>query len=155
MLPCAWLPPLVHRFLSCSLPRCAALIFFVCFYRRWFCSPAINQIFPSQSKSWFSFILLCRREKYHWTGPSSLRINYSNMISELYQHMYSYTNIFFTEESKQTLRMILSCITYCEAYELCKLSTVLSTCHNWELLIIRPHRPLYFKEIRKSLPQRF
>ena len=50
--------------LSCLLPRCAAL------YR--FCSPTINQIFLSQLEGWFSFILLCRLEKYCWTGPLGL-----------------------------------------------------------------------------------
>ena len=63
----------------------AALIFlFVCFYRSQFCRPAINQISLSQSKSWFLFILLFKQEKYHWTGPLNLRINYTHMISELY-----------------------------------------------------------------------
>ena len=72
------------------------------------------------------------------------------MISELCQHFYSYTYIFSTEELKQTLRMILSGITSCEDYELWKLSTMLSTCHNWELLIAHPHRPLCFKKIRTT-----
>ena len=71
------------------LRRYAALIFFCfCFYRNLFCSPAINQISLSQSKDWFPFILLCRREKYRWTGPLGLCINYTNRISELYLHMY-------------------------------------------------------------------
>ena len=110
--------------LSCSLPCCTVLIF-ACFYGCQFCSPAINQIFPSQSKGWFPLILLCWQEKYHWTGPLGLCINYSNMISELYQHLYSYTYIFPTEESKQTLRMILSCIMSCKNYELRKLLIML------------------------------
>ena len=114
---CCLLPSFI--LLLCSLPCCAALIF-VCFYGNQFCSPAIKQIFPSQSKGWFPFTLLCRQEKYHWTGLLGLHINHSNMISELYQHFYSYTYIFSTEESKQTLRMILSCITSCEDYELWK-----------------------------------
>ena len=37
-----------------------------------------------------------------------LHINYTNMISELYQQMYSHTNIFFTAKLKQALMMILS-----------------------------------------------
>ena len=132
---------------------CADL--FVYFYGSRFCNPAINQIFASQSKGWFPFILLCRRGKYQRTGPLDLRINYSNMISKLYQHIYSYTNIFFTEESKQTLRMILSYITSCEDYDLWKLQTVLSTCHNWELLIAWPHRPLCFKKTRTTTTSAF
>ena len=78
----------------------------ICFYRDRFCSPAINQISLSQSKGWFPFFLLCRWEKYHWTGLLGLHINYTNMISELYQHMYSYTNRFFTAELKQTLELV-------------------------------------------------
>ena len=120
---------------------CTVLIYF---YRRRFDSPAINQISLSQSKGWFPFILLCRWEKYHWTG----RINYTNMISELYQHMYSYTRRFFTADLKQTLRMIFSMCYFCKSHELWKISTVLSTCLNWELLIGRPHRPSCFKKIR-------
>ena len=65
---------------------------FVCFYRNRFCRPAINQISLSQSKGWFPFMLLCRWEKYHWTGPLSLYINYLNTISELHQHVYSLKN---------------------------------------------------------------
>ena len=70
-----------------------------------------------------------------------IHITYANMISELYERMYSYINIFFTEELKQNLRLVLLCITYCESHELWKLLTVLSTCHNWELLITYPHIP--------------
>ena len=83
---------LLHLFiiLSCLLPRCTGFFFF--FYRRWFCIPVINQISLSQSKGWFPFILLCRWEKYPWTGPLGLYINYTNRISELYQHMYSLRN---------------------------------------------------------------
>ena len=119
-LPCNWLPPpLVYRvvLLTTSL-HC---FLFVCFYRSQFCSPAINQISHSQSKGWFPFILLCRWEKY-WTGLLGLCINYTNMSSDLYQHMYSYTS--------------------CKSHELWKISTVLSTCHNWEVLIACPQRPL-------------
>ena len=32
---------------------------------------------------------------------------------------------------------------------------VLSTCHNWELLIVRPHRPLYYKKIRTTTTTAF
>ena len=72
---------------SCDL---AALHWrFWLFYRNWFCSPAINQIFLSQSKGQFPFILLCRREKHCWTDPLDLCINYTNRVSELYLHMYS------------------------------------------------------------------
>ena len=88
-LPCVWLPPPLVRhiaILATSL-RCADFFCF-CFYRNLFCSPAINQISLSQSKDWFPFILLCRREKYRWTGPLGLCINYTNRISELYLHMY-------------------------------------------------------------------
>ena len=120
----------------------------ICFYRSQFCSPAINQLSLSQSKRWFPLILLCRWEKYHWTGLLGLCINYTNMFSELYQHMYSYTNIFFTVELKQALRMILSMNYFCESHEMWKMSTMLSTCLNWELLIAHPHKPLCFKKIR-------
>ena len=70
----------------------AALIFFVCFYESRFCSPAINQIFLSQYKGCFPFILHCRWEKYHWTGPLGLCIIYTNMISELYNYMHLLRN---------------------------------------------------------------
>ena len=89
-LPCAWLPPpLVHRvvMLTPSL-RCND----VCFYGCRFFSPVTNQTSLSQSKSWFLFILLCRREKYHWAGPLDLCINYTNMSWE--QFMYSLKNYF-------------------------------------------------------------
>ena len=112
---------------SCLLPR-SAVFLFVCFSKRRFCSLAIN----------------------HISGPLPLCINYANIISELYQHVYWYTNILFTEESKQALRMILSCITSCKGRELWKLSTVLSTCHNWGLLITCTHKPLCFKKIRTT-----
>ena len=125
------------------------------FYRSWFCSPAINQLSLSQSVCWFPFILLCKWEKYHWTGLLGLRISYTNKISELYQHMYSYTSIFFTAELKQALRMILSMYYFCESHELWKMSTVLSTFHNWELLIARPHWLLCFKKIRTTTTTAF
>ena len=109
-----WICPCVHLFffpvVGCLLlsfsvvmlatsMRCADFFCLFCLYRSWFCSPAINQISLSQSKDWFPLILLCKREKCHWTGPLGFRINYT-MISELYQHMYSYTCIIFTEEWK-------------------------------------------------------
>ena len=62
---------------SFSQLRCAD--FFVCFWGSWFCTPAINQTSVSQSKGWFSFVLLCRREKYHWKVSLDLHINYTNM----------------------------------------------------------------------------
>ena len=59
--------------LSCLLPCCVVLkSLFACFHRNQFCSPTINKTFCSQSKGWFSFILLCRLEKYYWTGPLGL-----------------------------------------------------------------------------------
>ena len=62
--------------LSCLPPCCAALNFlFFCFYGSPFYSLAINPTSLSQSKGWFLFILLCRREKYHRIGPLCLRIN--------------------------------------------------------------------------------
>ena len=82
-LPCAWLPPpFVHHvaMLATSL-HCAD--FFVCFCRNQFCSPTINQISFSQSKGLFPFILLCRQEKYYWTGPLGSCINCTNKISGL------------------------------------------------------------------------
>ena len=57
---------------SFSQLRCAD--FFVCFWGSWFCTPAINQTSVSQSKGWFSFVLLCRREKYHWKVSLDLHI---------------------------------------------------------------------------------
>ena len=135
-LPCASLPsPLDHCVVMLANSLCCA-VFFVClFLQSRFCSPAINQISHSQSKGWFPFILLCRWEKYNWTGLLGLHINYTNMISELYQHMYSYTS--------------------CKSHELWKMSSVLSNCYNWELLIANPHRPLCFKKIRKTTTTAF
>ena len=84
--------------LSYSLLGCTALIFlFACFYGSRLCSPVINQISLGQSKGWFPFILLYKWKKYHWAGLLLLRINYTNIISELHQHMYCYTNIFSTK----------------------------------------------------------
>ena len=77
---------------ACYLSALRRLFLSVCFYRNQFCSSAINQISLSQSKGWFSFILLCRQEKYHWTGPLGLCINYTDRTSELYQHMYLLKN---------------------------------------------------------------
>ena len=114
---------------------CTKICVQCCSYRSWFCSPARNQISLSQSKGRFPFIMLCRWEKYHWTGLLGC------------QHMYSYVNIFFTAELKQASRMILPMYYFCESHELWKMSTVLSTYHNWELLIARPHRALCFKKI--------
>ena len=37
-----------------------------------------------------------------------------------------------------------------EGHDLWRLSIVLSTCHNWELLITYPHRPICFKKIRTT-----
>ena len=85
-----WLPPpLVHHFLmlATSLRYADCFSLFVCFYRHQFCSSTINQISINQSKNWFSFFLLCRREKYHWTSLLGLYINNTNKISELYQHI--------------------------------------------------------------------
>ena len=53
-----------------------------------------------------------------------LHINDTNIISELYQQMYSHTNIFFTAKLKQALMMILSMFYFlsamnCEKCELC------------------------------------
>ena len=68
---CLWPPSFVHRvvMLAPSL-RCR------------FCTPVINQGSLSQYKGWFSFILLCWREKYQWIGPLSLHVNYTNMSWE-------------------------------------------------------------------------
>ena len=46
--------------------------------------------------------------------------------------------------------IILSCINSCDGHELWNLSIVISTSHNWKLLIARPHRPLRFKKIRTN-----
>ena len=137
----AWLPPsLVHRVVI-LVPWLRCADFIVCFHRsRIFC-PAINQTSPSQSKGCFPFNLICKREKYHWTGLLSLRINYTNLSSEKYWKIFSMweilvkfgshiyekfdpIKIFSTEEPKQALRMILPCITSCKGHELWKMSTV-------------------------------
>ena len=101
-----WISQCVHLFcpvlgchiflfivLSWLLPSCTALIFFVCFWESWFCSPAINQICLSQCKDWFSFILLCRQEKYYWTGLLGLDINYTNMWLYQYEEKYAPSSI--------------------------------------------------------------
>ena len=77
---------LLFILLSCSLPSCTVLIFLlVCFWRSWFCSPAIIHI-SNQSKAWFSFIFLYSWKKYHRLGSPSLPINYTNM--QLYEEKY-------------------------------------------------------------------
>ena len=62
----------------CHTHSLAPLILFVCFWRSRFCSSAINQTSLSQSKGWFSFILLCRLKKISLSSLD-LHINYTNM----------------------------------------------------------------------------
>ena len=78
-LLCAWVAPLlVHCIVMVILSlRCAG--FFVCFNGSQFCSRTINQTSFSKSKGWFSFILLCRWEKYRRTGLLGLHIYDTNM----------------------------------------------------------------------------
>ena len=107
-------------------PSWCWFFFFFHFYGSRLCGPGMNQISLSQYKGWFSFIL-----KHFWP------------IREL---IWLY---------KQSLRMILSCITillyYCVTWMVtivnCFCPLVLTTCHNWELLIAHPHKPLCFHKI--------
>ena len=147
--------------LSCLVPRCAVLIFlFVRIYGSLFCSPAINQTSRNQSKGWFSHILLCRQEKYYWTGLLGLHINYNNMIyirrnkSHLQfcgKHFLPVGKLIWLDKNTfhwtvetdlkndfimyyflwgPSIVKIVSC--FC--------ALVLSICHNRELIIVRPHR---------------
>ena len=87
-LPCTWLPPpLIHCVVMLAPSLHCTDVF--CLFLSQFCSPAIKQTF-SQCKDWFPFILLCRQEKYRWTGPLGLHINYTDMNWE--QFMYSLKN---------------------------------------------------------------
>ena len=106
-----------------SVLRCFFFVFF-------FCSFVLREanFLVAQLNGSFPLTLFRRQEKYHWTGLSNLYINYTNVISELYQLMYSYTSR--------------------KSYELWKMSTMLST--YWELLIARPHKPLCLKKMRTT-----
>ena len=87
---CQWVhvvPPLIHCVVMLAPSLHCTDVF--CLFLSQFCSPAIKQIF-SQCKDWFPFILLCRQEKYRWTGPLGLHINYTDMNWE--QFMYSLKN---------------------------------------------------------------
>ena len=127
-LSCASLScPFIYHVVMLATLLCCTVFFYLLSQ---FCSPAINQISCGQLKGWFPFILLCTQERYHWTGLLGWHINYTNTISKLYQHMYSYTS--------------------CKSQELWKMSNVLSTCYNWELLITCPHRLLSFERIRTT-----
>ena len=95
------------------------------------------------------------------TGKISLNRS-AALMYKLYQHNFRIIpacvlvyQIFFTEDYKQALSMILSCITSCKSHELWKLSTVLSTCHNWGLLITCAHKSLCFKKIRTTTTTAF
>ena len=86
---------------SHSLAALCLFFFFVCFWRSWFCRPAIIHI-SNQSKAWFSFFFLYSREKYNWLGWLGLPINYTNM--QLYEvkcvsYSISAENIFDQSEN--------------------------------------------------------
>ena len=68
--------------LSYSLPRCAALSYYVCFWGSWFCSPAINQTSRSQSKRLVFICLTLQTGKYHWAGFAS-SISAANILDQL------------------------------------------------------------------------
>ena len=129
-LPWTWFHPLVHCVVMLATSLCCAVFFCCCCC--WFVFREVNFLVAQLNVS-FPLTLLRRQEKYHWTGLSSLYVNYTNMISELYQHMYSYT--------------------FCKSYELWKMSTVLST--YWELLIASPHKPLCLKKMRTTFTTAF
>ena len=87
-LPWTWLPPpLVHGVVMLATSLCCAE-FFICFHRNQFCSPTKTQIFLSQSEGWFSFILLCRLEKYRWTG--SLGLCYYKLYQQNFRTIPTY-----------------------------------------------------------------
>ena len=157
--------------LSCSLPCCAVPIFFVCFWGSWFCSLAINQTCISQPKGWFSFILLCRQEKFiglvHWV-----------YIYKLYQHVtmwgemcpiFNFCGKYFWPIGKLTWldKNIFHWIVvtglkdeFIMYYFLmgpwivkivsCFCPMVLSGGHNGEIFIACPHYPFCFKKIRTT-----
>ena len=56
--------------------------------------------------------------------------------------------MFSAKDSKQAIRMILSCVTSCMGHELWKLSV--ATFHNWKLLLTSPQKPLCFNKIRTT-----
>ena len=167
---------LLFMVLSCSLPSCAAQSFlFVCFWGSRFWSPTINQRSLSQSEGWFSFILFCWREKYHWTGLLGLPINYTNMqlwkemcptFNFCRKHFWPFGKLTWLDKNifhwivKTSLKddfviyyflwgpwivTIVSCF--------CPL--VLSTCCNGELLIACLHRTFCFKKIRAATTTAF
>ena len=75
-MSCTLLPPsLAHQVVMLAPLLCCTKFFVCCFYGSPFYSLAINPTSLSQSKGWFLFILLCRREKYHRIGLLCLHIN--------------------------------------------------------------------------------
>ena len=148
--------------LPCLLPRCAVLIFlFVCFYRNLFCSPAINQTSLSQSKSWFSHILLWRQEKFYRTGSLGLHNNMIYMrrnVSHLQfcgKHFWPIGKFIWLDKNifhwrvKTDLKNDFIMYYFLQGPLIVKIAScfcplVLSTCHNRELIIVRPHRTLWF-----------
>ena len=72
-LPCVWLPSSCCR--TCYF---AALRWFFCLFAF------------TETKSWFPFILLCRREKYNLKGLLGLYINYVNRILPVTHKVVTY-----------------------------------------------------------------
>ena len=153
--------------LSCSLPSCA--YFFVFEGADFVVQP--YSISLSQSKGWFSFILLWRREKCHWM--SSLGLYYKlHLHATIWREMCSIFN--FCGKHFSPIRKLTwldknifhrKLETYLKndfimyyflrgpwiesiVSSFCPLA--LSTCRNGELLIPPTHRSLCFKKIRTT-----
>ena len=164
-LSCTRLPPVFGR--SSSLPSWASLIFlFVCFYGRRFCSPTINQTSLSQSKGWFSFILLCRRENIELVVGFTYKLHQHATIWGEMRPIFNFCgkhfwpigklkwldkNIFHWIVETGLKGDFIMCHFLKEPWILkivsCFCPPVLSTYHNGVLLVVLTHTALSFKKL--------
>ena len=114
--------------LSCCLPCYAALIFFVCFYRTQFCSPAISQTFLSQPKAGF-----------HLLETGKISLNWSaRFIYTLYQQELRAVNI------------LVDIISQWDNYWLSLVHTFISIRYKWYILMLFLKEYFYNVAIRKK-----
>ena len=114
--------------LSCCLPCYAALIFFVCFYRTQFCSPAISQTFLSQPKAGF-----------HLLETGKISLNWSaRFIYTLYQQELRAVNI------------LVDIISQWDKYWLSLVHTFISIRYKWYILMLFLKEYFYNVAIRKK-----
>ena len=118
-LPCVWLPAHVY----CVIMLAPCTDFFVSLVvGSQFCSPAINQISLSQSKGWFPFILkhFWPIGKLIWLDKNILHWGVETGLMDCFFMYYFLRGTW-----------IVKIVKYFNPL-------VLSTCHNWDLLITHP-----------------